>query len=501
MNKPIRLGLKGKVAILLALLLASVLAVLSFLVLTGIKEDQRRRLEQSFAQQTEMASLKVQQEYLTGQKIPVNAFMERSGQRLAVDLGADAGMAVTLYQADGGFAGSSLPAESKWDAEDALTYTAKGQAAYITQGDRVLYLAPLYLDGTRAGTIQFHSSLAEQHAFYDHIQSLFLGTGALVLIAGFLIGYGYVWRQVNVISKLNIAAQQIGRGHYLASPLVRRSDELGQLSDGIYEMSSSISSSVAQLTEEKLKLLEAIARLQELEQQQKQFIGNISHELKTPLTSIRAYTELLHMYQDDPLLLEEARTHIGIESERLYALIEKAIQLSAMDIYDFETRAESVPISAFMEEAVNRLQVKAQLSDVALEVRAAAGYAWADPENIMHMIVNLVDNAVKYNKPGGTVTVSNYVEKDDSGQSGWMVIEVADTGKGIPAESADRIFDPFYTVSGDRSRAYGGTGLGLSLVRSLAEKQRGSVHLIESGPEGSRFVLRLPLQDSAVEGS
>ncbi|GAB6991940.1 sensor histidine kinase [Paenibacillus pini] len=495
MNKPIRLGLKGKLAILLALLLASVLAVLSFLVLSGIKDDQRSRLEQSFAQQTELANLKVRQEYLTGQKIPVNTFIERSGQRLAVDLGAENGMAVTLYTADGGFAGSSLPAESKWDVKDALTYTNKGQSAYITQGDRVLYLAPLFIDGTRAGTIQFHSSLAEQHAFYEHIRSLFLFTGALVLIAGFLIGYGYVWRQVNVISKLNTAAQQIGRGQYLASPVVRRSDELGELSIGIFEMSSSISSSVALLTEEKLKLLEAIARLQELEQQQKQFIGNISHELKTPLTSIRAYADLLHMYQDDPLLLEEARTHIGIEAERLYALIEKALQLSAMDIYDFETHTESVQISSFMEEAVSRLQGKAQLSDVTLEVRATPGYVWADPENVTHMIVNLLDNAIKYNKQGGTVTISNYVEKDDSDRNAWMVIEVADTGKGIPVDATHRIFDPFYTVSGDRSRDYGGTGLGLSLVRSLAEKQRGSIQLVESGPEGSRFALRLPLQD------
>ncbi|MBP2001466.1 signal transduction histidine kinase [Paenibacillus shirakamiensis] len=496
MKHPIRIGLKGKVAILLALLLASVLAVLSFLVLTGIKEDQRSRLEQSFAQQTESANLKVRQEFLTGTKIPVATFMERSGQRLAVDLGAEDGMAVTLYKADGGFAGSSLPAESKLDARDALAYTAKGQSAYITEGDRVLYLAPLYIDGTRAGTVQFHSSLAEQHAFYNHIQSLFLGTGVSVLIIGFLIGYVYVWRQVNVISKLNAATQQIGRGQYLDAALVRRTDELGQLSDGIYDMSNRISSSVTQLTEEKLKLMEAITRLQELEQQQKQFIGNISHELKTPLTSILAYADLLHMYQDDPLLLEEARTRIGMEAERLYALIEKALQLSAMDIYDFETHAESMEIQSVMEEAVHRLAVKAQQSDVTLAIHTNAGTVWADPENVMHILINLLDNAVKYNKPGGTVTLSNYIANDETtALPAWMVVEIADTGIGIPPEAIHRIFDPFYTVSGDRSRAYGGTGLGLSLVRSLAEKQRGSIHLADSGPNGSTFLLRLPLQN------
>lgn len=489
-----RLGLKWKAAVLLAVLLAAVIAVLSFLVLAGISDDQRDRLEQTLAEETEAANLRVRQEAMTIGSLTPDDFMERSGQRLAVDLGAQSGLPVTLYKQDGTLAGTSLPFQPKADVKDALAYTAQGQSAYITEGDRLLYLAPLYnVEDKLVGTIQFHVSLAEQHAFYERIQRLFAITGVLVLVAGFLLGFLYVWRQAHVIDRLNEAAQGIGEGKYLSAPTVCRADELGELAKGIYEMSGRISSSLSQLTEEKSKLLEAVARLQQLEQQQKQFIGNISHELKTPLTSILAYVDLLDMYRDDPALLDEAGKQIGKEADRLYGLVEKALKLSSLDVYEFETNAKSVSLLPLLQEAADRLQAKAERYGIEIVSTLEEGSVWADPENLMHMVLNLLDNAIKYNKPGGKLQLSNEVVWGKDGQ-GWMNIKVRDTGIGIPEEAREKIFDPFYTVSGDRSRAYGGTGLGLSLVKGLAEKQGGTVELTASGSEGSVFVIMLPLQ-------
>ncbi|MCJ8012219.1 HAMP domain-containing histidine kinase [Paenibacillus sp. KQZ6P-2] len=487
-----RLGLKGKMSLLLALLLVFIVTCLSVLVLSGIRENQRTMLEQSFTRQAEAANLRVREEYLTGSRIPPDQFMKQTGQRLAVDLGAQSGMAVTLYTADGSFAGTSLPFQPRADVQDALKITAQGQLAYITEGDQLLFLAPLYNAELRLGTVQFHASLAEQNAFYARIRQLFLLAGATVLGVGFLIGYVYVRRQVNVIDRLNRAASQIGQGDYLSAPSVVRKDELGELAQGIYEMSSSISTSVGALHEEKQKLLETVLRLRELEQQQKQFIGNISHELKTPLTSIIAYADLLTMYNDDPTLLDDAGSRIHVEAQRLYSLVEKALQLSAMDVYEFETQAEAVSLCPLLEEAVARLQGRADSFRVTIHTSLVEGEVWADPENVMHIMLNLLDNAIKYNRPGGQVHLLNYTAESADGAH-RMIIEVADTGIGIPEEAVSRIFDPFYTVSRDRSRANGGTGLGLALVRNLTEKQGGMVQLVETGPDGSRLRVELLL--------
>ncbi|WP_019636373.1 sensor histidine kinase [Paenibacillus fonticola] len=498
MNGKFRLGLKGKLSLLLALLLVFVVTCLSVLVLSGIRENQRTLLEQSFTRQAEAANLHVREEYLTEGRMQPEQFMKQWGQRLAVDLGAQSGMAVTLYTVDGTFADTSLPFHPQADVQDALQFTAQGQSAYITEGDQLLFLAPLYNAEQRLGTVQFHASIAGQNAFYARIRRLFLLAGAAVLGIGFLIGYVYVRRQVNVIDRLNRAASQIGQGAYLSAPSVIRKDELGELAQGIYKMSRSISTSVGALHEEKQKLLDTVGRLRELEQQQKQFIGNISHELKTPLTSIIAYADLLNMYSDDPALLDDAGRRIHVEAQRLYSLVEKALQLSAMDVYEFETRAEAVPLRTLLEEAVARLQGKADSCGVTIHTSLAAGEVWADPENVMHIMLNLLDNAVKYNRPGGQVHLINYITVQADGTQ-QMIIEVADTGIGIPEEAVLRIFDPFYTVSKDRSRTSGGTGLGLALVRNLAEKQGGTVQLVETGPDGSCFMVELPLHASDSE--
>ncbi|GEM_PF-143818 len=492
-----RLGLKGKMSLLLALLLVFIVTCLSVLVLRGIRDNQRTMLEQSFSRQAEAANLRVREEYLSESKIQPDRFLEQTGQRLAVDLGAQSGMAVTLYTVDGVFAGTSLPFQPQAEVRDALQYTLQGHSAYITQGDQMLFLAPLYNADQRLGTVQFHASLVEQNAFYARIRQLFVIAGATVLGVGFLIGYVYVRRQVNVIDRLNGAASQIGQGDYLSALPVVRKDELGELAQGIYEMSGSISTSVGALHEEKQKLIETVGRLRELERQQKQFIGNISHELKTPLTSIIAYADLLTMYSDDPALLDDAGRRIHAEAQRLYSLVEKALQLSAMDVYEFETRAESFPLRPLLKEAVARLQGKADSCKVTIHTSLVEGEVWADPENVMHIMLNLLDNAIKYNRPGGQVRLFNYMAASADGVR-RMRIEVADTGIGIPEEAVARIFDPFYTVSRDRSRASGGTGLGLALVRNLTEKQGGTVQLVETGPEGSllRVELLLHADDS-----
>jgi signal transduction histidine kinase len=251
-------------------------------------------------------------------------------------------------------------------------------------------------------------------------------------------------------------------------------------------MSREIESSIAAKDEEQRKLQLAVTKLQALEQQQKQYIGNISHEFKTPLTSIKAYVDLLNMYDDDPKLLFDAKLNIAKETGRLYEMVEKVLQLTALEKYDFESQAELLEVAEGLEDICGRMNGKAERYGITITLDAEPAHIWIDKESFMHIFINLLDNAIKYNVPQGSVHLHSEVRD----QRVWITIK--DSGIGIPPEARDKIFEPFFTVNRDRSRASGGTGLGLSLVRNLVEKQNGTITLLETEGEGTAFELSFP---------
>lgn len=462
------LSIKIKFSLFLALLLLLTIAVLSLFVLQGIQGDQRTGREQELLQQTRAANATVKQAYLVSSPIEPRPFLRNQGQRLAMDLALYSGLHVALYDMNGELVGDSAPMSPSYDVRESLKFALQGKIAYGRQGETLLYLSPLQGPGGQMGVIQFHYSLTDDDRFYDRIARLFLSIGAIVLAVSFILGYLYFRSSASAVIRLNQAAGRIREGRFLQSPPLRRRDELGELSQGIYFMSSEIEKSMAA---------------------QRQFIGNISHEFKTPLTSIKAYAELMKMYRDDVSMQEDAVNRIELETERLYEMVEKTIRLAALNKFDFEFKAERVEIQPLLLEMIDRMQAKAERFGVSFATRLSPAVVWADRENMGHIFLNLLDNAVKYNVPGGRVTVSDRIE------GGKVVIEVADTGIGIPEESRSRIFEPFYTANKDRSRQTGGTGLGLSLVKQLVEKQGGSIELADTDAPGTVFRIAFPSAD------
>ncbi|MCD9023992.1 sensor histidine kinase [Cohnella silvisoli] len=478
-------SIKIKFSLFLAVLLSLTVLVLSVFVLQGIKDQQKIRMEKELLQQTRIANLSIKQAYLTSPPIEAQPFLRSRGQQFAMDLAVYAGLHVVLYDNAGKKVGDSVPQSPAYGVEEALSYAMKGKIAYQREGQSLYYLTPLQGPKQQMGVIQFQYSLAADIKFYNTIAGLFMITGGAVLAASFVLGYLYFRRATSAIIALNQAAEQIRREKFLISPPLRRKDELGQLSQGIYYMSSEIQNSMTAMKNEETKLRQAVDKLQKLEQQQKQFIGNISHEFKTPLTSIKAYSELMEIYRDDVTLQDDAVHHIRLETDRLTDMVEKILRLAALEKYDFEYQAERVDIRELLLDLIGRMKAKAERFEVAIVPHLNDAVIWADRESLVHIMINLLDNAIKYNLPGGQIVVSDHEAE------GKVVIEVADTGIGIPEEARSKIFEPFYTVNKDRSRQTGGTGLGLALVKQLVEKHRGTIELI-STDDGTTFRLCFP---------
>jgi two-component system phosphate regulon sensor histidine kinase PhoR len=231
-----------------------------------------------------------------------------------------------------------------------------------------------------------------------------------------------------------------------------------------------------------------VTELRNLEKVRTDFASNVTHELKTPLTSIRGFIETL---KDgairDPAVASGFLDIIDIEAERLHALIQDVLYLSEIESGRKESDPGSCDVGAQIEEVVRLLEKEAEKYGVRVAKGPTEGVrVRANPDRIRQMLINLVGNAIKYNKPGGSVTVSCLRTAEGA------VVSVKDTGIGIEKKHLGRIFERFYRVDAGRSRDVGGTGLGLAIVKHIAQLYGGAVR-VESAPgEGSEFTVVFP---------
>ncbi|CAM4442872.1 sensor histidine kinase [Paenibacillus xylanexedens] len=494
-----RVSIKLKFSVFLAALLILTVVVLSSLVLRGIERNQQSQIEGILSQQTRLVNLNVRQSYYTESvHLDQDVFLQRNGRRLAQELANSTGLPIALYDMKGQQVGSSISSGESAIVQDTLNYALQNKIAYHEQGDTLLYAAPLDGPDGQMGAVWMQYPVQSYHEFYTRILQLFTWAGITVVALSFILGYLFYNRFAVAITRLKKSADSIREGNYITESPLKRKDELGELGQGIYYMSTSIQQNITAMHVEQQKLQLAIEKLQELEQQQKQYIGNISHEFKTPLTSIKAYVELLDMYKDDPQLLDDATSNIGKETERLYEMVEKVLHLSALEKYDFENQAEDVEVSALLKDACGRMRGKAEKFALNMELDLQPAVIRSDRESLMHIFINMLDNAIKYNVPDGVIRVKNELRM----QEHQAVIRIYNSGTPIPVEAREKIFEPFYTVNKDRARKTGGTGLGLSLVKQFVEKQGGTITLLAGDPEdgeGVTFQLMFPLADASLQ--
>ncbi len=221
------------------------------------------------------------------------------------------------------------------------------------------------------------------------------------------------------------------------------------------------------------------------ERNRKEFSANVSHELKTPLTAIIASADLIENNLVKPEDMPRFIGHIKKEASRLMHLIDDIIRLSQLD-EGVDLPAEDIDLTAAAQEIAEQLRDTADQRNVQIEVDGSSCMIHGVPRLLHEIIYNLVENAIKYNVPDGTVTVS--VKKEKAG----CVLQVSDTGIGIPAEHQERVFERFYRVDKSHSKQSGGTGLGLSIVKHAATSFGANIKLQSEAGKGTSITVVFP---------
>jgi two-component system phosphate regulon sensor histidine kinase PhoR len=239
-----------------------------------------------------------------------------------------------------------------------------------------------------------------------------------------------------------------------------------------------------------LAMVEDITQLRRLEQVRTDFAANVSHELKTPLTSIRGFVEtLLDGALEKPEMARKFLNIIMLETERLTRLINDILSISKLESGMDEAPKERIRLDKAAYDVVEMLSIHAKEKEIRLacHMNKDPVYIIGNKDQVEQMLINLVENGIKYNLPGGSVTVQVFKSATEAN------LTVADTGIGIAEENLPRMFERFYRVDKGRSRSMGGTGLGLAIVKHIVRTMRGEIEVHSKLGEGTEFLVSLPL--------
>ncbi len=427
-------------------------------------------------------------------------------QLAAEQLGHQIATRITLLGPDGAVLAESEKDPGKYTIENhasrpeivaarTVPFGISRQRHSSTLDRDMMYVAAETKDGGTVGFVRVALPLDEIHNQLASLRWMVWTTAALTGAAALVLAFWMARRSTRPLQELTVSAARIAAGDYGHKVRTVDQDEFGTLARAFNHMSERLAFQFKQLEEDR-------EQLRRVEQMRRDFVANVSHELKTPLSVIKASIEtLLDGAADDAQYRGSFLVQIEEQADRLQALILDLLSLarieSGEEVYEFE----AVPLEEVAQACVERHRARAESKEQHLEAVApsiagagsvavaATVVAWADEDALSQILDNLVDNAVKYTPAGGRIRVRWWTEGKQA------CLEVDDTGIGIPERDLPRIFERFYRVDKARSRELGGTGLGLSIVKHLVQAMHGSVHATSRPGQGTRFVVRLPCSE------
>ena len=413
---------------------------------------------------------------------------------IAHALGLACGCRVTLIRSDGAVLGDSELGADELDGVEnhrerpEVREALEGRTGHairrsVTVGYDLLYTAvPFPSIGPISGSVRFSLPLTRVRQKTGQLWKATAWASLLVFIAAAIVAFWLSRSISRPVREIAEVAARLSRGDYAARVQELPLDEHGALGGAMNQLAKRIKETVEDLSLEK-------ARAVKLEQMRREFVANVSHELRTPLASIKGFVETLRGgAMRDAKHRDEFLEEIEKASDRLIMLVDDLLELAAIESGKRIPVLDSFDILDLAREAVIGLKPQAEEKRVTVRVEneKAPIRVRADRSQILRVLTNLLDNAIKFNLEHGRVSI--HARAGDRN----VVVEVKDTGRGIPPGDLPRLFERFYRVDKDRSVELGGTGLGLSIVKHIVESHGGKVSVLSELGSGSCFTFSLP---------
>ncbi|WP_340014421.1 HAMP domain-containing sensor histidine kinase [Paenibacillus sp. FSL K6-1318] len=444
---------------------------LSFVVLNQTVKEFTRTGNQNLIT-SELVGLKNNSNVYVRQAFLINHFSNNElyfgemAEELGNTLNHSTGNSVGVYTVNGELlyaSDQSLFSEAK---ENDIQEAIEGKTAYsINYNDNktsVLFSYPVVIDGSKVGILRFYKDFTLLYQQSGRILEIILYITLAIFSVAFLFSY-ILSRHVTLpLGKLARASSEVKDGNLDVRIHFKRKDEIGRLAENFNDMINQIGLQIRIIEKDR-------DQLRELHKQEKLFFDNITHELKTPLTSILGYAELIKANGErDRDFFEKGTTHIIEESRRLHAMVIKLLEVSRQHVHELE----SVEVGAILRDVCESMSIRAQRykKNIVVNIESEL-YLLAQTDSMRQLFINLLDNAIKYSLAFAEISVRGVQEE------GKVRIYIGNPSDPIDADELSRLFQPFYLAHPKDSEA-GSVGLGLSIVKSIVEELNGSISIV-----------------------
>ena len=346
----------------------------------------------------------------------------------------------------------------------------KNSAYYISKNpNRTFYYAtPVVIGNKYTYSVAFIYSLAEIDKMKNNTIQMFVITGVISSIIVLLVGTAISNMIIYPIKALNNTAKQFSKGDLNSRALITTQDEVGELSLTFNSMADNIHEMITKLNSEKEK--------------QKSFFDNFTHEIRTPLTTILGYTDLLWKTNDEEVR-DKSLFHIDSEGKRMLKMVESLLELSKLKKFDVEINKQNMNIKHLIEEVCDSMQYKAKRYNISFRLDLEPVVYTVDPDMLRQLLINIIDNSIKYSK---STLIDITLSKKDK-----LLLVIEDYGCGIDSKSLENVFEPYYKVDKSRNSKIEGWGLGLSIVKEIVSKHDGAINIISALDKGTRIEISL----------
>lgn len=440
--------------------------ILNQLVSRNIESGNRRIMTEDLTGLKNNSSAYIRQSFLTHHFANDEVYLGQMAEELAADLTRATSSDAAVYSLKGELLYTAKPALFSGAGDD-LQQALQGKTAYTVFHEdgttAVRFSYPVVIDGQKVGIMRFAKDFSLLYEQSSRIRQTIFFITLAVFAAAFLFSYLLSQHITVPLTRLTKASSEVMNGNLDVSITFRRKDEIGKLAANFTAMIGKLKSQFARIEKDR-------DRLEELNSSQKRFFDNVTHELKTPLTTIMGYAEIIQVKKtQDPAFFEKGMSHIVDESKRLHGMVLKLLDMSKMSPgRESFTRVEAGQI---LRDVCDSMTLKARRYQKTIRCGTEAGlFVYGQEDKLRQLFINLIDNAIKYGQAYTEIKADGRL-----GDGGLVIFTIRNESDTIPPEELGRIFEPFYRA--DRTAKEESSGLGLAICKEIAEQHLGGIRL------------------------